>query len=271
LHHVIKGTTFAEDALVRLSVGCFLVTALVGCGEPVDLGSVEAEAGELPQLASQSALQLTSEVTATDRETGEQIVSVTRIFARVEADQQQGVVDLQLSPCRFELPALDGWDASLRDSFLRDRARVPALSAGGSIQLEDGLAVLRSDPATFSLGVSDLAGGELPSTADDPRVVDQDGDGDPGVSVLLSLGRIFVAMAATIELDGDVDADGAARGYADIDLGQAVYGDSIWLVDAAQLAAEQEASYDFASTSSFELVPLSDDASCDDVVDAFDE
>src|SRR5439155_13137102 len=72
-------------------------------------------------------------------------------------------------------------------------------------------------------------------------VIDQDGDGKPGVSIRVpGAGKIFAALRVVLSLDARVASASSITGDAAITLDQAIYGDDIWFYDAAAAFAESQ-------------------------------
>jgi len=123
---------------------------------------------------------------------------------------------------------------------------------------------LTTEPLQLLLGISKLnADGSVPDEPKDARVIDQDEDGDPGVSIAVGPGRVFIGMAATMTLEGDWQRQtGELSGSADLATDSATYGDSIWLYDARKAAAEEEAAHDYEYSATFLLTPSDEELSC---------
>ena len=82
----------------------------------------------------------------------------------------------------------------------------------------------------------------LPTSASDTRVRDQDQDGNPGVSIAIpGYGKIYAALRVLLSIKATVTTATAISGAAEIQLDQAIYGDSIFFYDAVSAAAESAA------------------------------
>ena len=77
---------------------------------------------------------------------------------------------------------------------------------------------------------------KLPEDGEDPRVVDVDGDGDPGVAMYIQgyPFRIFVGLRAEIDFKAVLFTDGNVwQGEANLLVDTAIFGDTIPFVNAA--------------------------------------
>jgi hypothetical protein len=109
-----------------------------------------------------------------------------------------GRVRTSLGP-RF-VAAMPSWEASLtRDSESED---------AGAMRLAEAVMVLGAR-------LDDPADDALPADADDPRITDPDGDGNPGVTVEVSgfvSGQVYVVQRLVRGLLGTATPDGRATG-----------------------------------------------------------
>lgn len=169
---------------------------------------------------------------------------VTRSYAAIDFERRgEEWVQIQ-RPCAVEV---DGGRVSFPDSFI---GSLPVQET--PVDLDD--AVYHLDPGPSFVGVH----GEptlLPDKRTDPRVVDQDGDGHPGVTVYLDLPvfgaiELYIIQAAHTRYEGVVDEQGAIRGRVDIErLEQQTLGASIGLF-AANVPVEV-----LEADSGFRMVP----------------
>ena len=85
------------------------------------------------------------------------------------------------------------------------------------------------DIKLLGVKLTDPSGEALPTEADDPRVLDSDGDGHPGVTVLLTgllTAETYVVQRNRGGLTGTMGADGVLQGTVDGDIEQVVVGAS---------------------------------------------
>lgn len=108
----------------------------------------------------------------------------------------------------------------------------------------------------------------VPSSAGDPRVVDSDGDGQPGATVQLSIagvvdGEMFIVQRAHSELRGRVTALGQASGTLYVrEFRQVLLGAHPDLLNRqSDIVVDPE-------RSAFTLVRVADDTGCDALADA---
>jgi hypothetical protein len=144
---------------------------------------------------------------------------------------------------------------------------LPPPRLGGILREQDGALRFTQQRQIIVLGakLDDPAGGLLPRGLGDSRIVDQDGDGHPGVTVRVSgivSGEIRVVQRSWTELVSTSVSpnriDGAVR-----------FGNEQVILDAtsSMLKSPPPASPDW-SRSTFRLVRLSDGAKCGDAIAA---
>ncbi|MEZ4451797.1 MAG: hypothetical protein R3B09_20205 [Nannocystaceae bacterium] len=127
--------------------------------------------------------------------------------------------------------------------------------------LEDGGATLRTGRQLVVVGAR-LERPEdepLPTSPDDPRVVDQDRDGRPGVTIRIRgivRGSIYVAQRSWTRLRGARRADGGYAGAVDFGTEQVVLGATSSRLDTPPPARP------LPSASRFELVPVPAETTC---------
>ena len=85
---------------------------------------------------------------------------------------------------------------------------------------DDGTAHVRRDETPTALGrdLEDPANDVLPTDPNDPRIIDADGDGKPGVTVKITVtpelkGELYLARRERFAYDVDEQADGSLIGY----------------------------------------------------------
>lgn len=110
--------------------------------------------------------------------------------------------------------------------------------------------------------LDDPEGDPLPTDAQDPRVVDQDRDGQPGVTVLLSGivdGAVFVVQRIRIELDGCSTESGDFEGRVLWSEEQVVLGSD------SPILLMQSVITPVLSESRFQMKRIPDGATCEDL------
>jgi hypothetical protein len=130
----------------------------------------------------------------------------------------------------------------------------------------DGTWTYRADLGVDEVGFdSRQAQGKVPRTLDDPGVVDGDGDGRPGVTILVDapvLGRaeLYVVQRGSMVLDGTVLRDGGVAGT--VTLGpveqHTIAASNRLLVASPRIEPMSEASW-------FRLTPVPSTARCEDI------
>ena len=166
------------------------------------------------------------------------VISVTTIEGAVDVAQAEGKASVTLQPCEVTLPEIEE-----RQPVLAFAALVGAgpLALEGSVK--DGQLVTEGGVLVLGAALADPGGEALPVEDDDPRLVDHDGDGRPGVTVSLGSFSIYAAVRVTVALDGLV-TESEVVGTATLDLDFEVLGDDIPFVNARRrteaAAAETE-------------------------------
>jgi len=231
-----------------------LLSCLIGLGAcGVDsLADDEAES-RLPdtngvKLASSYRLVLRSNAVFADRETAERTEMVTRIEALATVVQKDTKVRLIVEPCSVTLPPVRGHQPVVPAATLARASLELAGKLGGTT--DDP--TLSTSPAALTLGarLSDPIGDDLPASASDRRVTDDDDDGRPGVSIGVSLFNVYVAIRLVVALDGDLEQKGAGvKGKASMRLDQAILGDSVPFVDVAEEVEAAAKKHQLVSTS----------------------
>jgi hypothetical protein len=258
---------------------CVLLLAAGGCGSeetelfgPTGPGGGKADnTFESHSLDGAYQLEITSWSQFEDRDSGETFDKTTAIDAliRIRPSPEGETASLVIQPCQVRLPAVKGHLPCLPDDTVQQMG-VQTVTAELLQGEADGELELSTRRFIFTLGVEldDPRQEQLPEEPDDPRVIDEDGDGFPGVSVKIGWFRIYVALRIELALRGSVYASvteetrPTVEGTVKIGLDQRIYGDDIPFYDAAGAAEEallQNELVDGAHT--FRLAPT-DAATC---------
>lgn len=151
----------------------------------------------------------------TDTVVGGEEESTTRSVLRVEIEQQGQDVALVSQICSIDIVSeSDFAETVIPDAFLD--SLLPTERTGTFV---DGVLDL---PWAFEVRGVEFADGEdpetepLPSDPDDPRVIDQDGDGNPGLSVFVDAGLvsgdIYVVQRGSDRMVGQMVSDDTLEG-----------------------------------------------------------
>jgi hypothetical protein len=114
--------------------------------------------------------------------------------------------------------------------------------------------------------INDVVGDSLPNRASDPRVIDQDKDGKPGVTIQISgiaTGDIYVTQRNWTELSGFLKAPGRIEGRALFGSEQHILGATSWYLTRSPHSQPEP------RDSSFYLIRLGKKASCRDAMASF--
>jgi hypothetical protein len=163
---------------------------------------------------------------------------------------------LRLRPCRIGLPRTDDLEPTLSPRLLE---AVAPISSVGLVGGSDGVLSLGTDPAALVLGatLADQLASPLPQDEDDPAALDQDADGEPGVTIEARGFEIYVALRVAFSLLGTTDPNGTIAGSAMLEPELQVLGDDIPFIDAREELDEAMAETEVVSeTSRFVMVRL---------------
>ncbi len=227
-----------------------------------DRGSEGAEA--LPALAGHYVLRMESTVEARNRNSGEVTLATTVVTALVGVlgTEDPALHDLEFGLCDVTLPELAGQTPEVDADTLRKapvaHARA-ALQATPATDTEPAGVTLVTERTAVVLGVDpeDALTDALPEDKNDPRVVDLEDDGKPGMTIKVSGFSIYTGVRARFGLSGGVADDGVISGDAGLAIDLAVFGDNIPFVNVAnKIAAAQEANEVLSEAHKFTLVPL---------------
>lgn len=207
-------------------------------------------------------LELTSRSEIWDAQQKEMLTPRTRILAHARSVVEDDAQLLSIEPCRVELPRLGKHQPVLPDATVQ---RLPALSLALSAEAvgADDEAAWRLSSAlgaiTLGARLDDPLHDPLPVEEDDASVFDQEGDGDPGVTVKVGYFSIYMAARVRLQLiDGrwprqaPVDGGLATRPTIDgelyLSLDQQILDDSVPFYDVAKAVAEAAESYQVLTT-----------------------
>jgi hypothetical protein len=265
-----------------------LLVALTHCGAPADPFVARPPAGGKadgigpPVIDGLYLLEIQSSNRLRDRDTDKLLTMETTIQALASLSQAGKQVHLWIQPTEVILPEVSGFQLVLPKSTVALIS--PALASGEIRPIGEHGHELITEPVALTLGVSleDPLSDPLPTDPADPSVLDEDGDGDPGVTIGVSVCSIYAGIRLRIGLMGVLappapqsgpeamdpeswDPFGSAAdaitdaitGHADLFLDQEIYGDSIPFYDAVQqskISAQQYELVEFVNT--FWMIPL---------------
>ncbi len=193
-----------------------------------------------------------------------EVVSKTISMLRVEIDQNSKRLKIRSKPCRVEV------DSEIE--MVRTVVPQAMVDAIGTQEFRARLTfgktgwVYYQPPVMHTLGVSltDVWREEMPTRADDPRVIDADADGKPGVTVRVEgviEGSIYVAQRSWSRLEGFV-TKGRIKGSLTWQTDQSVLdATSVLLSQSPQTrpSAIPRANY-------FRAVQIDPQATCEDIL-----
>ena len=213
---------------MRKNLACIVFAAFgAGCGggdsNPdagvlVDaVGAQEAAAAPLPYCTSKPALPSVTDLSGTwvARLAGAQIVTapivgtmhILSVYYVVLTIDQRGT-DLVADGRYCDRTEIDP-PGTLAPVVIPDawaHTETPVHRTGGFATGLDGFPVLTIDPFTEVVGALASSADALPSKATDRRLVDQDGDGNPGITIVLNGQSIFGSIYSVQQQTTSVSA-----------------------------------------------------------------
>lgn len=223
--------------------------------------------------AGHYALELMSRSEVWDGAERRMLYPSTRVLALARVIRDGKAQALRVAPCRVELPQLGKYLPRLPDSTVQ---RLPALELPIAIDAvgteQEAAWRLSSGLRAITLGaqLDDPLDDPLPAHRDDPAVIDQDGDGEPGITVKVALFSVYLAARVRLQLldgryprqspsdDAGVEVERPTiDGKLSMTLDQRIYGDSVPFYDVAEAVAEAGDTYRILSTEQhFALSPI---------------
>jgi hypothetical protein len=191
----------------------------------------------------------------------------------VEVDQTGGSARLRDRLCDFRLTKYG--DVTLEPKVF---ANLQPADFAATLPAADAAQRMTTGAGAFLFGISlaDAMKDSIPTEKTDRRVIDQDENGRPGVSVRLPLGRRIDFGARFITaLAGDIAGDGSIVGSttaASVNYDFVVYDDNVPFVDAVARAKETLARQRvIAQTTAVRMLPLRVPApGCTEALDALE-
>ncbi|MCK5799205.1 MAG: hypothetical protein KAI47_18560 [Deltaproteobacteria bacterium] len=158
-------------------------------------GKADSPTTPPPALAGTYALTVISRTTSREHDSQKLSILETRLTGLTTISQRGRQLTLTLNPCHLALPKAGNTPLTLDDAVMQAMPNL-AISAQITTPKNGDSSRLKSAPFAFTLGVdlADPLSDPLPKEAEDPAVVDQDGDNKPGVSVAVGWFEIQLAL-----------------------------------------------------------------------------
>ena len=224
------------------------------------VGADGASSSEPDPFEGSYRLVLTSEVLT--REPGgffsgpTETLNTTRFFGVVEVVAEGADLDLKLNFCGAELPEVSGYVPSVDQATIRNLAPMH-VQGERFVASEISTFETKEDAWVIGANLSDPLNEEMPRDKDDARVIDVEGDGQPGVTLKLENWDIYGAMRLLFRLQGEMIEEGLLRGEAEISMETAVFGDTVPLVNvASSLRSAEEDTTIVSESHRFEMERL---------------
>ena len=245
---------------------CVAVAALVAAPVP-SLEAQEAPGGIPPgEYASRQVVSSRARLRPANRWV--RVATTSVVLHRVERDSASDAGGLTATSryCSVDQAPLGRTRTSLGPAFIE---AIPTWSSrllvnGSTAELEEHVVVLGAS-------LDDPGADPLPRDADDPRVVDVDGDGQPGFSVEVEGiidGQVYMVQRLVRGLVGELTGGGRMRGTVTIGGGQEVIGASNQILKTFTPRFEPDTD---ESRSTFVWVPVPEGSTCESVLAAAPE
>lgn len=185
----------------------------------------------------------------------------TTTIARYVVTDQGGALQAEAEVCAVEQDGALGVQPVLSEAFV---AAIPKTTAAVTVTTSGTTTEVAFGRTLYVLGaeLADADNDELPTTADDERVRDHDGDTHPGVTVRLTgliTGDLYIVQRTRGGLEGTVLTDGSVAGSMLGDAEQTRIGVSDPLLEAVELSPSKNPD---PQASTFVMVPIDPTMSC---------
>lgn len=256
-------------AVVAFTLGASVVLGSVAAAQPLDPDQRLSSAQEAPAAPQPPALggtwaqEFVTASTSRVPVVGE-VDSLSRTLLLVQIGQEGSALRISSRVCAVEMDTGSVVRTEIPRAFVR---ALPTRTNRARLLARDGTWSIR-DWTTFEVIGADLPDPQntpLPRRAGDPYIIDQDGDGQPGMTVNIRgmvSGEIYVVQRGWSELDATTVRPDRIEGAVRWSMEQRVLGASRWMLDSEPPtwpSTQPGASY-------FRTVRLADGAGCQDVV-----
>lgn len=246
-----------ENRRIVIAVATIFFVALVGPGEAT------ADAG-IPDLSGTWAQKIVLSSVSDPPVVGT-VKSTTTTYLLYEIRQRDREVEIERTICDVQMES----DSSMVEPELPNLFvdALPEEDRAGRIDREGGSAVLVVERSESVLGADLRApiSERLPTSAEDSRVTDVDGDGEPGATVRIRgivSGEIYVVQRAWNRFRGRLDSTGRIAGRVEWQLDQEVVGSSsIFLRNQPPTRPHPD-----GAKSYFEMVRVDSGATCSELM-----
>jgi hypothetical protein len=250
-------------ARLRIVLSILALGALVACGDGDPGGgdgSGDPDAGtddEAALVGRYALREVTASLQTTANTPATPMISTT--WGLAEIRREAGGLVLEERFCHLDLAT----PGSPVTAAVPDAQTQSIVVVGPLVRAEGGAPRWRRDPVPTPVGahLADPDKDALPQSADDPRVWDQDGDGKPGVTTLISglvSGEVYAVRRERYALTLELGADGHLAGpLADASEQVTIGASSDLLEQPVQIAPDPD-----ASKSHVRLVPVATDLDC---------
>lgn len=255
--------------LLGWSVASCLCASLFACGQSNSTELLATEASTIIGGSWAKQLILTSDSAAAG------IRSTSKIERLILVQATQTGTTLNTTEQICDVNATGSKSSSLKFPEALKRV-IPPVRRTYEISQNGDQVALKSAPLTEILGaqLNDPERDSLPKEASDARVIDQDGDGQPGVTVEVSArallvkvsGRVYFAQRTTSQEIGKAVSSDRIEGTVDWSTEQRILGS-----DSTILSAVTPSITPLVDRSTFIMRKVSDNTSCADLIATHDQ
>lgn len=192
----------------------FIITLLFLCPMPVTSVASAAE-GEIPDLSGTwSGTTVATMNSRIGPIGGFRTTTTSRLILEIEQDGRE--LEIHVHTCAVEMDSTNPMvSTSLSDGFVENLGVVVRPAVIREIDGEFQFLVQRQYSAQ-GVRLADLAQDPLPEDRSDPRLIDQDGDGNPGFTVSVGgmvKGEVYVIQRGWDELSGTIEDEDHIEGH----------------------------------------------------------
>lgn len=272
----VLGLKLAEMAHDMRTIALFLLPLLGSCAsldyEPLDQELQDetdpASEIEFPLLATNYHIHIDSQRFVQSASSGDEFTQTITADVLTTVEQDGGNMTFRVQACAATPPKLNGIQPSIASDFLRND--VPAVEVSARLVPTESGFHLENEPVTIILGAElENPDDPLPARSGDQGIVDQDNDGEEGITIDVAIFSVYAAAKIQLALSADIDPlDGLDQifGTADFSLETAIYDDSIPFVNARKTAAEdEEDTIVLAESHQFSMIAVPEGTSCIDL------
>ncbi|MCX6106299.1 MAG: hypothetical protein NTY08_10770 [Proteobacteria bacterium] len=256
-------------ALTGVTLAASLAVALSGCGKQSSSNALSTAGDQLTNSVWAKQMILASDSSAMGLKSSSKIerillVKMSKVSGKLETSEQA---------CDVTSTATGGATLVFPEAFKRS---LPIRTASYQISNDAQGVALAGTQAVEVLGakLADDSKDQIPTSADDPSVIDQDGDGQPGVTVDISAkaafvtikGKVYLVQRTITQETGRLESADLIRGNIKWSTDQKIIGS-----DSKILGAVQPTITELPEQSVFTMRKVSDTDTCASILSHKDQ